>query len=261
MKSSVFTRMGERLKRVIIVALALGIVGFAYAAFSPSGNAEDNTEKAGYVKEGQKLFNEGCISCHGPNAQGVTDRGPSLVGVGAAAVEFQVSSGRMPMARQEAQAKRKQPSYNADETAQLAAYIQSIGGGPELPEGDRLRSDKQIAEGGELFRVNCAACHSFSGNGGALSGGKSAPPLGEATDRQLYAAMLTGPQNMPVFGDNQLSPEEKKAIISYVQDMKADKDPGGLGIGRTGPVPEGLVVFVVGIVVLIFTALWIAGKS
>ena len=97
--------------------------------------------------------------------------------------------------------------------------------------------------------------------GGALSAGKFAPPLHEPTDRQIYAAMLTGPQNMPVFGDNQLSPQEKQDIIAYVQNQKNDQDPGGWGIGRLGPVPEALVIFLVGLVALIFASLWIAGKS
>ena len=260
MKSSVFARMGERFRRTVVLVLALGLVGIAYAAFSPTSTAQDNTQDAEYVKEGERLYNESCITCHGRNAQGVPDRGPSLIGVGSAAVEFQVSTGRMPMARQEAQAKRKTPFYNEDQIAQLAAYIQSIGGGPQIPRGN-LRDEDAIAEGGELFRVNCASCHSFSANGGALSSGKFAPALEETTDRQLYAAMLTGPQNMPVFGDNQLSPHEKEAIIAYVQNMKSDRDQGGFGIGRTGPVPEGLVVFVVGAVILLFATVWIAGKS
>ena len=103
--------------------------------------------------------------------------------------------------------------------------------------------------------MNCSSCHSFGAGGGALSSGKFAPSLDESTDREIYAAMLTGPQNMPVFGDNQLSPQEKRDIIAYVQNMKADADPGGLGIGRIGPVSEGLVIFLVGMVVLIFATL------
>ena len=73
--------------------------------------------------------------------------------------------------------------------------------------------------------------------------------------------MLTGPQNMPVFGDNQLSPDEKRDIIAYLQNLQNDPDPGGWGIGRLGPVPEGLVIFLIGMVALVFTTLWIAGKS
>jgi ubiquinol-cytochrome c reductase cytochrome c subunit len=263
MIASAVTRVGDRFRRsgsTLALLAALGLIAGAYAAFAPSSYAEGESSAKGDAKAGEKLYSQGCISCHGRNAQGITDKGPSLIGVGAAAVEFQVSSGRMPLARQEAQAPRKPPQFSAQETRDLAAYIQSIGGGPEVPDGDKLR-DGDLAQGGRLFRVNCSSCHAFSANGGALSSGKYAPSLEDATDRQMYAAMLSGPQNMPVFGDNQISPDEKRAIINYVQSLKAEKDPGGLGIGRTGPVPEGLVVFVIGLVVLLFATIWIAGKS
>ncbi|SHN42277.1 c-type cytochrome [Cryptosporangium aurantiacum] len=252
-----FRNRAGKAGRIVVLALALGLIGGAYATFAPTGQA-DETSSSLAVREGQKLYDKSCISCHGTNAQGVEDRGPSLIGVGSASVEFQVTSGRMPAARQEAQVQRKQPAYDDEQAKQLAAYIQSIGGGPEIPDGN-LRGDEAL--GGELFRVNCSSCHAFSSNGGALSSGKYAPSLEPATDRQLYAAMLTGPQNMPVFGENQLTPEEKRAIIAYVQTQKTDADPGGWGIGRTGPVPEMVVIFAVGIVVCLFGALWIAGKS
>jgi ubiquinol-cytochrome c reductase cytochrome c subunit len=261
MIASAGARVRDRFRRssgFVVLVLALGLLGGVYAAFAPASHA-DETPSSIAVREGEKLYNGGCISCHGRNAQGVPDRGPSLIGVGEAAVQFQVSTGRMPLARQEAQAERKAPHFNKEQTDQLAAYIDSLGGGPKVPEGN-LR-DGDLAEGGRLFRVNCSACHGYTANGGALSSGKFAPPLDNVTDEQFYAAMLTGPQNMPVFGENQLTPKEKKAIINYVQSMKAEKDPGGLGIGRTGPVPEGLVIFVVGIVVLLFATIWIAGKS
>jgi len=251
----------ERCRRFAVLLLALVTLGGLYTAFAPGSTAqgESAADDAASIQAGKELFEQGCISCHGRGAEGVTDRGPSLVGVGAASVEFQVSTGRMPLPRQEAQAERKPSSYSPDEIAALAAYIESLGGeGPTIPDGD-LRGD--VVLGGELFRLNCASCHGFSGGGGALSAGKFAPSLADATDRQLYAAMQTGPENMPKFGDNQITPEEKKAIIAYAQSMKADKDPGGAGIGRTGPVPEGLVVFLIGIGGLLVATLWIAGKS
>jgi ubiquinol-cytochrome c reductase cytochrome c subunit len=246
-----------RAGRLVVLLLALGLIGGAYAAFAPSSQADDASSSIA-VREGQRLYNQSCISCHGQNAQGVQGRGPSLIGVGSASVDFQVSSGRMPLARQEAQAQRKPPAFNDEQTAQLAAYIQSIGGGPQVPDGN-LRGDSAL--GGELFRVNCSSCHAFSANGGALSSGKFAPPLDKANDKQVYEAMLTGPQNMPVFGDNQLTPDQKKDIIAYVQSQKADVDPGGWGIGRLGPAPETIVIFAIGIVLCLFGALWIAGKS
>src|SRR3954447_16483710 len=158
----------------------------------------------------------------------------------------------MPAGRQEAQIERKQPLLTNDQAVQLGAYIQALGGGPQLPAGTNLREGGDVSAGGELFRVNCSSCHAFSAGGGALSSGKYAPSLKQSTDRQIYAAMLTGPQNMPVFGDNQLTDQQKRDIIAYVQNMKNDQNPGGWGIGRIGPVSEGLVIFLVGIVFLVF---------
>ncbi len=240
--------------------IALFLVGGVYAGLAPGAAAED-TPLSGAAKSGQAIFNQNCITCHGRNAEGVEDRGPSLLGVGSAAVEFQVDTGRMPAGRQEAQDERKQPLLTHDQAIQLGAYIQALGGGPTMPDGNNLSKGGDVSAGGELFRVNCSSCHAFSATGGALSSGKFAPSMKDSTDRQIYAAMLTGPQNMPVFGDNQLTDTQKRDIIAYVQTMKDDQSQGGWGIGRIGPVTEGLVIFLVGITFLVFTALWIAGKS
>jgi ubiquinol-cytochrome c reductase cytochrome c subunit len=257
-----------RLRRRLIAAArliaALAIVGGLYAGFAPGiTQAEDTPTLSNAAKEGKDLYDTTCITCHGNNAQGVEGRGPSLIGAGSAAVEFQVGTGRMPMARQEAQAERKPPLYSWDDARKIGAYIQEIGGGPQLPPGDDLAAtdDEAIARGGELFRINCGACHGYGLGGGALSSGKYAPPLTKSTSREIYAAMLTGPQNMPVFGDNQLTPEEKRALIGYIETLQKDKDPGGFGLSRLGPVPEALVIFLVGMVGLVFATLWIAGKS
>lgn len=258
------SRLRRRVGATARLLAALALAGGLYAAFAPGAAAEDEPELSRAAQDGKVLFDNSCVSCHGRNAQGVDGRGPSLIGVGSAAVEFQVTSGRMPLARQEAQAERKPPVFNEDEARQIAQYIQELGGGPQIPDGSLLPEgdrDAAIARGGELFRVNCASCHAFSSGGGALSSGKFAPAMRQATDRQIYAAMLTGPQNMPVFGDNQLTPEEKRDIIAYVQNLNEDRDPGGYSLGRLGPVTEGLAVFLVGMVALVFTALWIAGKS
>jgi ubiquinol-cytochrome c reductase cytochrome c subunit len=252
----------RRLGAALRLLAALTLAGGVYTAFAPGLQAQDTPQLSTAAQEGKALYDVNCISCHGRNAQGVEGRGPSLIGVGAASVEFQVSTGRMPMVRQEAQAERKPPVFNDDEVRQLAQYIQELGGGPQLPEGENLSAGGDVAEGGRLFRLNCASCHAYSGSGGALSSGKFAPSLGPATDRQIYAAMLTGPQNMPAFGDNQLRPDEKADIIAYIQDtLKSQEDPGGYGQGRYGPVTEALVVSLVGIVALVFASLWIAGKS
>ncbi|WP_028184583.1 cytochrome c [Salinispora pacifica] len=255
------SRGRRRLGAAVRLLAALMLAGGAYTAFAPSVQAQD-TPMSSAAADGKALFNESCVSCHGRNAQGVEGRGPSLVGVGSASVEFQVGTGRMPMVRQEAQAPRKPPVFNPDEIRQLGQYIQELGGGPELPAGEDLHQDGNLAAGGELFRINCAQCHAFGGGGGALSSGKYAPSLKPASDRQIYAAMLSGPQNMPVFGDNQITPEQKADIIAYIQaNLNHNQDPGGFNLGRYGPSTEGLAIFLVGIVALVFTTLWIAGKS
>ncbi|MDG4827176.1 c-type cytochrome [Asanoa sp. WMMD1127] len=239
---------------------ALVLAGGLYTAFAPAISAED-APLSPAAMEGKELFDNSCITCHGSGGEGIQGRGPSLVGVGAASVEFQVGTGRMPLGSQSAQAIEKPPVFNEEQTRQIAQYVQELGGGPDLPEGTDLRSGGDVAVGGEIFRLNCSQCHAFGGGGGALSSGKFAPRLSDTTDRVIWAAMLSGPQNMPVFGDNQLTPDEKRDVIAYIQDTLKENDPGGFNLGRLGPTTEGLAVFVVGMTALIFTALWIAGKS
>ena len=177
------------------------------------------------MRTGKQLFETSCVTCHGANLQGVPDRGPSLIGVGEAAVYFQVSTGRMPAMRGEAQAPRKDPIFDESQIDALGAYVQANGGGPTVARNadgsiamTSLRGD-DLGRGGDLFRLNCSSCHNFTGKGGALSSGKYAPDL---EPRQRAAdprpRCCTGPQNMPKFSDRQLSLEEKKDIIAYVQD-------------------------------------------
>ena len=263
------SRMRRRVTGALALALALGSVGVAYATVAAAATPRAQTAAAANapanesvdVRKGRQLYEVTCITCHGQNLQGVPDRGPSLIGVGSASVYFQVSTGRMPVARQEAQAGAKKPKYDETQTLQLAAYVQSVGGGPEIPTGDLRGDDANLAEGGELFRLNCASCHNFAGRGGALSAGKYAPPLDTATDKVIWTAMLSGPQNMPVFSDNQLTTEEKQAITNYVLTLDEQRDLGGSSIGRLGPVPEGLVIWVIGIGAIMLMILWIGAKS
>jgi ubiquinol-cytochrome c reductase cytochrome c subunit len=248
----------RRLANVAGLVTGLILTGALYSVFAPAQAADDTTESAAEAA-GRELYERSCITCHGENLEGVPNRGPSLIGVGEAAVYFQVHTGRMPLARQEADAPDKPAVFSDEEIDQLMAYVQANGGGPTLPSGD-LR-DGDLAEGGELFRLNCASCHNFVGEGGALSSGKAAPSLKDANDLEIYTAMLTGPENMPVFGDNQLTSEEKRAIINYVQTVSSQADPGGAGIGRIGPVGEGLVIWIVGMASLLFGVFWMGSKA
>jgi ubiquinol-cytochrome c reductase cytochrome c subunit len=261
--------MRRRVTGGLALALALGSVGVAYATVAAAATPRNQTAAAAgapstdpvELRKGRQLYETGCITCHGQNLQGVQNRGPSLIGAGEASAYFQVSTGRMPVTGEQAQVQRKEPRYDDTEARQIAAYVQSVGGGPELPTGDLRGTDANLAEGGELFRLNCASCHNFAGRGGDLSAGKYAPPLIPSSDLVIWTAMLSGPQNMPVFSDNQLTTEQKQAITNYVQTLKAEKDPGGSALGRLGPVPEGLVIWVIGIGALMLMILWIGAKS
>jgi len=254
----------RRALNAVRLVLALLVVGGLYTVIAPGAQAEDvNTASAEDIAAGKALFEQSCISCHGRNGQGVDERGPSIIGAGSAAVEFQVATGRMPATAQNAQVERREPLYSREQAQQIGAYIQSLGGGPELPNetDDQIAAGGDVARGGTLFRVNCSSCHAFGIGGGALSSGKSAPSLADSSPRDIWAAMLTGPQNMPVFGNNQLTPDEKRDIVAYIHYLQTDPDPGGWGIGRLGPVAEGLAVFLIGMVALVFATLWIVGKQ
>ena len=252
-------RLTRRASGYLVLLFALTLVGGVYAALAPSSRAQSATEESLAVKQGRALYLQGCASCHGLNAQG-GNQGPTLIGVGESAVQFQVGTGRMPLETSGPQAERKPQRYTQPQIDQLAAYIGSLAPGPKPPAGDLLDGD--LALGGELFRTNCASCHNFAGKGIALTYGKEAPALEEATPLEIYTAMQTGPEAMPVFGDTQLTEFEKRSIVRYVVDIqKNENDPGGHPIGRVGPVGEGLVAWVVGAVLIVALMLWIGARS
>jgi ubiquinol-cytochrome c reductase cytochrome c subunit len=252
----------RRITSVAVLVGALTVVGGGYAMIATSSGADDTASSSQDVEAGRQLYNNSCITCHGANLEGVNGRGPTLIGTGSADVYFQVSTGRMPAPVQGALELRKVPKFNEQQTLQLGAFVQSKGGGPQVPAaGTELRAGAdKLGDGGELFRLNCASCHGATGHGAPLSAGKIAPDLYRATDRQLYTAMLVGPENMPVFSNNQITPEQKRAIIGYVQAMKESNDPGGAGLGRIGPVAEGLVIWTAGLGALMVTILWIGAR-
>jgi ubiquinol-cytochrome c reductase cytochrome c subunit len=255
------SKAARRITGGLALLFALVTMGVLYAAFQPNPQtASADATNAADVAKGQAIFQTSCIICHGSNLQGVLDRGPSLIGVGQAAVYFQVSTGRMPADANGAQNPRKTPIFSDTQIDQLSAFIESNGGGPEVPSGD-LQQVADVAKGGELYRLNCASCHNFTGQGGALSQGKYAPDLDQANDQQIYAAMLSGPENMPKFSDAQLTPDEKKAIITFVQNNKSTVDPGGYSLGGFGPAPEGLVAFLVGMGAIVALTLWMGARA
>ena len=246
-----------------LLLLALLAVGATFSVANATTSSETTAvDRSVQIEEGRQIFLKGCSSCHGLNAEGA-QIAPSLIGVGAASVDFQVGTGRMPMADMSTQAMRKDPLYNAEETAALAAYVASLAPGPAIPGESELNfeRDGSTAEGGELFRNNCAMCHNFAGQGGALTQGKYAPTLMGVEPKHIYEAMVTGPQSMPVFSDKTITPEEKLSIIKWIKSAEMEPNLGGASLGRVGPVTEGLLGWVLGLGILIGVAVWLAMKA
>ena len=254
--------------KAVLLVLALLVMGSVYTVVAPSPKVAADTGTTQQIEEGRALFQVGCASCHGLNGEGqITDtiQGPPLVGVGAASVDFQVESGRMPMARPEEQAPIKKNIYTEEEIAALAAYVASLGPGPGIPTPEQYSteglSEEDLARGGELFRTNCSACHNFRGAGGALPEGRYAPSLAGVSNEHIYEALITGPQQMPVFSDEVLTPDDKRAIIGYLTELNERPSDGGFDLGGIGPVSEGLWGWILGLGSLMFFAVWIAAKG
>ncbi len=254
-------RRQDRRAPIVLLLLALLLTGGLYAVLAPtSADAAPVTASTNDIATGEKLFQANCATCHGASASG-TESAPSLIGVGAAAVDFQVGTGRMPMEANGPQALSKPAQFSQDQINQLAAFVASLGAGPSIPTAEQV--DPALgdsANGMLIFRTNCAMCHNAVGAGGALSQGKFAPNLWATTPTHLYEAMLTGPQSMPVFNDANITPEEKRDIIAFI-DQQGGTSPGGLDLGSLGPVSEGLWAWVVGMGLLIGAAVWIGAKS
>lgn len=254
----------------VVLLLGLLVTGGAYAALSPADAAGARQSDTNAVAKGRALYQVGCASCHGLGAQGITTKkggqyGPPLAGVGAAAVDFQVGTGRMPLAAPGVQAPVKPRIYSQQEIDQLAAYIASLAPGPSTPtKADYDASGatgSELTRGGELFRKNCTACHNFAGSGGALPGGKYAPKISDVSSKRIFEALLTGPQQMPVFSNDVLTPQDKRNIISYLRTNEKSPGYGGFSMGALGPVSEGLFAWLAGIGVLVGFAVWIAAHS
>ena len=210
--SSIISRRRHPAAGYAAIAGGLVVVGAGSTAALAGGGAsaaspaQDTTQ----TSQGHSLFVQSCATCHGLDAQG-TSVAPSLIGAGAAAVDFQMSTGRMPAKELGAENDRKPSDFTPAEIYDIASYISSLGGGPSIPAASQVSTaGANTALGQVLFSTNCAQCHGFAGAGGALTYGKTAPSLNAATPTQIYEAMLTGPEAMPVFDDGAVTPPRRK---------------------------------------------------
>jgi ubiquinol-cytochrome c reductase cytochrome c subunit len=206
---------------------------------------------------GQELFQEGCANCHGPRGDGVEGRGPSLHGVGAASADFYLSTGRMPLQRPDAEPQRARPQFSREHIDALVGFVAGLGGGPAIPEPDPEAGS--VSEGMRLFADSCSGCHQIVAKGGVVTGGFS-PTLQSASTKEIYEAVRIGPYVMPAFDKEHLSDEQLASIAKYVRSTREPDDFGGWGISNTGPVPEGMVTWLLGGTALLVLAR-IIGKA
>jgi ubiquinol-cytochrome c reductase cytochrome c subunit len=257
---------------LMVLLLGLLLTGGLYAAFAPAQANGDNSSQQ--ITAGRQLFLVGCAFCHGQNVQGIktldrNELGPTLVVVGAPAVEFQGGTGRMPAVQPGPQIAAKEVVYTPSEIAEMAAYVASLGPGPAIPNASDYsiaglsaeQRQEAIVRGGQIFLTNCTACHNFEGSGGAMPRGGYAPKIRGVAPKYIYEAMLTGPQAMDNFSNGNLRPGEKRDIIAYLQSLQNSPDYGGFGLGGIGPVSEGLFAWLVGVGSLVGVAIWIAAHT
>ncbi len=263
MKRNVKTSRRNPMAAILVIAAGLAVSGGGYAATTAavaSATPVSAAASSAQVDEGHKLFLANCASCHGKNAEG-TANAPSLIGVGAAAAEFQVATGRMPGQASGPQLMVKPSQFTEEQTKALAAYVGSLAPGPAIPTEAQLAPNGDATRGGELFRINCAMCHNAVGAGGALTEGKYAPALTQTKAIHIYEAMLSGPQNMPVFNDANLTPTDKKDIITYLTYVQKNPSAGGYELGNLGPVVEGLFIWIFALGFIIAITIWLGAKS
>ncbi len=287
----------------VVVILALALFGVGYAGLAPTSDqaqaqtlaAEAPSADDVDIAQGKTIFDQTCASCHGLDGSGSDLNGPDLREVGPAALDFQVSTGRMPSMDPDSQMPRKPMAVSEQDLADLIAYynaqIRTNGAGAdvpyEVPDAGPQRADFDEEEayeealseyeaeydayiegasntdmGMKLYLTNCAHCHSWSGGGGALTDGRWAPEIHDSSPREIYEAMVSGPGAMPMFSDGVVTPEEKQELISYVKTLQAEPNAGGIfDLDRVGQVAEGFIGWTVGLSLIIACAIWITAKQ
>lgn len=233
------TRHPSRTRRAAGLLVVLGAVLSLAVLGGPAGAAPgDPGSSSGDPAHGLVLFQASCAGCHGQQGEG-SPRGPSLVGVGEAAVDFYLQTGRMPLAQEQDQAQPGSPSFSQPDIADLVAFVGSLGGGPGIPDV----SPGDLGLGRELFLQNCAACHGASGAGFTQVGGRYAPSLLDSDPTQVAEAVRVGPLLMPEYPQTVFDAHQLDSIVTYVQQLRDLHNRGGWGIARLGPTTETVVGF------------------
>jgi quinol---cytochrome-c reductase cytochrome c subunit len=229
----------------------------AVAAAAPAARdgRADVVRTAQADPDGERLYVQHCASCHGPTGAG-TAYGPGLEGAGAAALDFYMRTGRMPLSAPGDPQYRQEPVLTPAQIAAIVAYADDFGAGPDIPQVATAGAD--LHRGWELYINDCAACHSTSGAGGSVGGGQFAPSLQDVDALTVAEAVTIGPGVMPAFA---IEGEDLDALAAYVEFLGDAPAPGGLPLAGIGPVPEGFVAVFVGLGLLVVVSRWVARRT
>lgn len=254
---------------VVILAGVLGV--FVLGSKAPGSTAQmansgirltaaDSPSLQASIADGRTLYVQNCSTCHGVGAAG-SALAPNLRGKGGATIDLWLSTGWMPLATPSAQPENKPPRFSRSQILDIVAYVTSLApGGVPIPAS--VNANASRSQGFDLFSLNCAPCHTITGAGDAIANGYHAPPLHGVTPTQVYEAIRTGPQNMPVFSSKTISPAQLNDIITYVtKDIEHPSSPGGLSLGGVGPVAEGFVGLFAGVGACLLAAFWVGDRT
>lgn len=238
-------RLASRRAGAMLVLLALvGALTWWQAASSEAQSGSDSN----LLDVGANTYGNSCAACHGEQGRGIDSAGgsggPSLVGVGAASVDFYLRTGRMPLTNQNDRVVRRDQQVTDTQVEGLIAYITTFGDGPGIPD---VGVSSDLSRGLELFTTNCAACHGPTAAGIAVGQNDVSSALDVATPTQIAEATRIGPGVMPRFSDDALDEEDLADIAAWVVDLRTRERPGGLSLGRSGPVSEGMLAWVIGL--------------
>lgn len=248
-----------RLVLAAAAALAASLAGAGGAARAQPEPPPLPVEEPPDVESAEAIFRRDCAICHGPDGTG-TSRGPGIRDAGTAGAHFMLTAGYMPLADPDQPLRRNRPFYTDDEIDALVAYIATFATGPEVP--DVSVESSLVPEGGQLFRLHCAACHQFLGTGGVLFGENEAPTLHFATATEVVESLRFGPGDMPAFSEEEITPEEADAIASFVErEIRHPRDEGGVPLGHFGPWSEGFVAWFGGLGSILVAAAWIGRRT
>lgn len=235
----------RRLPLLLLVGAVPTVLIQAPWAAGGDGAAQEEPQ----MVRGQRLYAANCASCHGRFGGG-TAQGPTLLGVGEAAVDLQLSTGRMPIADPDVQPVRSAPAFPAEDIEALVAFVASLGPpGPPIPTVDAARGT--LARGRQVYAANCLACHGAGGQGANVGAANLAPPLAPATSTQVAEAVRIGPGVMPPFGEEVLGQEDLDSLVRYVLFLREAEGRGGQELGRVGPVMEGFIAWFIGMGLLV----------